>query len=1514
MAQTVSMRLYLSLDGYGDRAIDCNNETRIKELIAALGGTDSDFLYVDRTMSTLFPEELVNSADLRSGDEIHLLPTPALPPQTSTKNLNSAVAGASGTMKMTRRRLQHRHAATLTVLNGRSRGQSVKLRFGQATIGRAPNNDVVVDDRGMSRRHAVVTVDDAAVTIADAGSTNGVVVDGLRLTNPATLHPKQRALVGRTWLEVDHHGRAPGLPDVTNNVIEFNRPPRIVERFEPQEVPLPEPPSKPGKQRFPKIMAIVPLIMGAVFIYAPVLFGGKPNYFYGLFMLMSPMMIAGSYVETKKSGRKDYHLAIEKFNESVKKTIARLERDHVEEVTSRRFESPSIDDVAGFVTDLSPRLWERGPDDIDMLSLRVGRATMPSRTSLVLPKGGEPELRVGIEQLPRRFSEVPDVPVVASFATMGGIGVSGPKESVTALAYSLLGQAAGLHSPAELMIGAMVSEEDVPEWDWLKWLPHCPHDDTPVGGPLAASSAAACSDLLSRLLELTADRRSQQSESLGGSKGLQTPAIIVVITEGVPVEQRFLMQLLESGPSVGIFPLWLAGASRRMPRPLGVSVNIEPDGRIAWVGYTKEDRIVNNVSIETFSKKQILGVARTVAPIVDVSGRFSTSAAVPSRVNLVDLIGGPGILDAPSEIAQRWTGPTESLRAPVGKTANGIFSLDIRSDGPHALVGGTTGAGKSEFLQTWVASMATTYSPEAVSFLLVDYKGGAAFKDCSKLPHTVGMVTDLDSSGVRRALVSMRAELRHREEILNEHNCSDLMQMITLGIEAAPPSLLVIVDEFAALVQEVPEFVEGMVDIAQRGRSLGLHLVLATQRPAGVITGQVRANTNLRVALRMADAGDSVDVIESKIAADIERSTPGRGVARIGPKELLQFQSGYVGGRTSIGDGDQTTVSSFSFYGVQEIEKPPMPSHTQNPSPMKTQSQAQTDVLPANFGNLEETSDLPPSRLEVAEEPDERNDLERLVVTLQAAHGETGKPLPRKPWLEPLNALCDVASLPRPVDDSRILLGMTDEPAQQEQLPMVFEPDEEGSLGIIGASGSGKTVALRTIAASVALTDHDGEETPWVYALDFAGRGLQVIEPLPHVGGVVPDDDPERVVRVLTDLQRLLNERALSFAEVRASSISEYRSARPDEKTNRVILLLDGFPAFYEAFEMVAMGRWITLFQRLLREGRQFGIHVVFTAPRRDSVYTTVSRAVGRWLILRQNSLDDYRNLEVPIDILTEHSPAGRAIVNKNEAQVAVLGGSALGENQSTALFEFAEQLRQQGAVEAPPIRTLPTLVDRDQVKRNTFALRDNDFGQQPLPAGFRVFVIAGPRSSGKTNALFTAGLSSVEPNAAVTLLSPKPMPLDEQALATKAGWRVAVGEDEIGVVFDRLVGWPGASPDIAPTAAELVLIDDLGVLNDLGMSPRIEELAALTAKGTIRLVVAVENMLARNQFNSFIRELTSHRTGVLLKPEPLDDTAVFGLDVPRVKTNLWSPGRGYLVADNGLQVVQVVAATTSTS
>ncbi|MBE3074399.1 MAG: cell division protein FtsK, partial [Actinobacteria bacterium] len=727
------------------------------------------------------------------------------------------------------------------------------------------------------------------------------------------------------------------------------------------------------------------------------------------------------------------------------------------------------------------------------LQLRLGQGTLPSRSSMKMPAVGRSkaeawvELATSIEGL----SVVSDVPVVVDLLTTGAIGVSGLRSMALPVARSLVLQAVSLHSPAELIVAAFASASSAPDWDWLKWVPHTTSPHSPISATHLTSTALACSELLSELEDLVALAGEPDQD-----QARPRPRVLVLVENDAPMERSRLVQLAERGWHQGICVVWLAPAMILLPAACRVFIEVTGNhGDDGHVGYVNEGKLVTPVAVDTISLEQTLAAARCLAPLEDSGTPVDDDSDLPRTVSLLTLTGTE-LARSHRAVIERWgesrsiiTGPFApasphrkpgNLRAIVGQSAQGTFSLDLRSDGPHALVGGTTGAGKSELLQAWILGMAAAHSPQRVTFLLVDYKGGSAFRDCVELPHTVGLVTDLSPHLVRRALASLSAELRYREHLLARHRAKDLAELERRGEVDVPPSLVIVVDEFAALVQEVPGFVEGVVNVAQRGRSLGLHLILATQRPAGVIKDNLRANTNLRLALRVADENDSVDVLGSTVAASFDPAVPGRAVSKSGPRGLTPFQTGYAGGWTcDTPPPPEMRVESLSF-GAGQVWEPPV-----------TEAELAHDK-----------DDLGPT------------DIQRLVATIGLAARAAELPSPRVPWRPELRPVYDLARLLTAGRDDQLVFGVADDPDHQAQPVVSFNPDKEGNLAVFGAGGSGKSVFLRTIALAAGLAPRGGP--CHVYGIDFGNHALSMLESLPHVGSIVPGADHERLTRLLT--------------------------------------------------------------------------------------------------------------------------------------------------------------------------------------------------------------------------------------------------------------------------------------------------------------------------------------------------------------------------------------------------------------
>ena len=382
---------------------------------------------------------------------------------------------------------------------------------------------------------------------------------------------------------------------------------------------------------------------------------------------------------------------------------------------------------------------------------------------------------------------------------------------------------------------------------------------------------------------------------------------------------------------------------------------------------------------------------------------------------------------------------TASPAAPVGVTEQGVFTLDLERDGPHALVGGTTGSGKSELLRSLIAALAANADPRQLTFLLMDFKGGAAFDACARLPHTVGMVTDLDEELVERALRALEAELQYRERLLRSVGADNLRAYHEREHDEPLPRLVVVIDEFAKMARELPELLSALVDVAQRGRTLGVHLILATQRPAGVVNDHIRTNTNLRIALRVQDAADSIDVIGDRAAAELSRHRPGARVRAARPRR----------GRPD----------------------PERAGHLRRPDATTRRRRRRRAVHVRRDAARARPRDR---RAPVAAE--QPSDLARLVDAIVEANAAEGIAPPRRPWPEPLSEQIDLAELlPEAV-------RAADEPRRQAQYPVGWDLDE-GNLLLLGIPGSGTTTALASLALSLA-TSHAPDALE-LYAFDF---------------------------------------------------------------------------------------------------------------------------------------------------------------------------------------------------------------------------------------------------------------------------------------------------------------------------------------------------------------------------------------------------------------------------------------------
>lgn len=806
--------------------------------------------------------------------------------------------------------------------------------------------------------------------------------------------------------------------------------------------------------------------------------------------------------------------------------------------------SPNPVDVRAAALSRSTRLWERRRGDADFLCLRVGTATTGQ---IVLGENAIPDW------VSKRVPElaVRDMPVTVDLRSLGPLGIVGAAARARSSALWLLTQAAGLHAPNDLQFYVLSAAAEAGPWYPMIWMPHL---QASLGSDRALLIGNTGESRRRRLAELTATldrRRIVASESPVEDVAFGEPDIIVLLDgarsiRGLPG----MAEVLKEGPRFGIHAICVDAELTHLPEECRAVLHVEGcTPRSTRLDVAGSEAI--EVRADEVPQEIVEEVARALAPL-----KLAEDAADLGPVRLVELLGV--LTPTADSVVVGWRHPPRSPDAVVGVAPDGELRLDFAADGPHALIAGTTGSGKTELLRTLVTSLALTHSPDQLNFLLIDYKGGSAFGDAAGLPHTLGVVTYLDGHDGLRLLRWLTAEVGRRQAALRRVGAADIVDYHRADGRFAGEMarLVVAVDEYAEFAHEVPEIVQGLIDITRRGRSLGVHVVLATQQPTNAVTAAIKSNMNLRIALRMLNSADSRDVLDSPIAATIAQRTPGRAFIRSGHGLPRQFQTAWVSGRDDS-DLESLVVSAASWFDL---------------GTERGQVRRQVDY----------------------EAPTE---LEHLAVVIREA-AATSELQPRGPvWLPALPALIPLASIlaDGPVPPARITFGVQDVPDEQCQRPAALDLDQETPVAAVGPSQSGRTQWLRTLALSASLTASPADLH--LYVIGSAPLVAATVD-LPHCGTAVRIDDSDRVARLASWLERELRSRQGLLAAGGFFSLPEHNhTVSPSEAVPRILCLIDDWNRLARVTSgPSALSRSFSQLHIVLAEGRAVGIHIAFTA------------------------------------------------------------------------------------------------------------------------------------------------------------------------------------------------------------------------------------------------------------------------------------------------------------------------------
>lgn len=1358
----------------------------------------------------------------------------------------------------------------LLAVAGPHAGTVWPLTAGDHLVGRSDDAAVnLVRDLMVSRRHATISVragagDRPEVSVRDEGSAHGTAVEGEAVDDAGQAADEGAYIrVGNTVLSWRRADRPAG-PAVRNGAggLVFNRPPRLLAPAGASTVRFPGPAPVQSGINFPLVASVAPVVLGVVLAVA------VGQLLFLLFTVLTPVIGVSNYLSQRRSGVKSHRERVRSHQAATARATSELERALADETARRRSSAPDAATLAVVAETPLTSLWERRLADEDFMSLRVGLSDQPA-TVVVEGRDGSPH---GTDQEP---ATVRLVPTVVDVRRDGVLGVAGERRLAESLAVGLLLQSAVLHAPEDLTVTVLTGPNQRHAWAWARWLPHLRDRDGRSVARIGSTDAgiARLATELSALIDDRLGRRATEAEWSPGHLVIVDGAYQLGALPGVT-------KILRSGPGAGVMSICIDDAEQLLPEECRAVAVFEDDTAAGLRLSTGRGLRTAQVLAELVDPRTAESVARRLAPL-RLNRRTVSGAAIPSNVRLLDQLA----LDPPSPqaVLDGWAADGRSTAAVVGVCEGGPMVVDLARDGPHGLVAGTTGSGKSELLQTLIASLAVANRPDRMNFVLVDYKGGSAFKECARLPHTVGMVTDLDVHLTERALASIGAELRRREVVLAGAGAKDLEAYWRSAGPDGPTlgRLVIVIDEFASLVEELPEFVDGLVDLARRGRSLGLHLILATQRPSGVVSAAIKTNTNLRIAMRVTDAADSVDVIDSPLASRIAKSSPGRGYARVGHEELTEFQAARIGGRRRRSGGPRLRVEAVEWPRLGEA------------------------LAPAEQLNPDEDT----------------TDLALLVDAVNEAAGRGRTPTAPSPWLPPLPECLTLepAALQPPASGEApapALFGLQDLPDQQAQRYADFDLVRDGHLLVVGDPGSGRSTLLRSLAAGLAARNSAADVH--IYGLDCGNGALTPLERFPHVGAVVSRREPDRVDRLATKLLALTSERQQMLARRGFATIADQRRlSPPGDRLPYIVVLLDRWEGFSAEFETLDGGRLVNSLMHLMREGLGAGVRLVVTADR-SGITARFSSLFERILMLRLNDRTVYSILGLNPRRLPDHIPPGRGFYARGgvEMQVGLLTEDPAGPAQVAAVERLAAEAarRDTGLAEErrpDPIAVLPLHAPLSALLEQTEDRPAGTAGPVALVGigGDRLspievdlgrhgpgFVISGPPRSGRSNALVAIGRSVIRRGGRVVGVSSRPSPLS-----------LLSGQPGVVAVLHGPALDPAQVTDaVNRTGATglTILVDDAEILAD---TPAGEVLAAFvkSARDFRAAVVVAGTAGELNQFRGFIPEARKSRTGLLLCPSP-GDGELLGARLPRTAIFTGPPGRGVLVSNGESTVVQV--------
>lgn len=1105
-----------------------------------------------------------------------------------------------------------------------------------------------------------------------------------------------------------------GFSDIINSKShleypKFNRNTRIKSIVPDDKIAILDPPAKPTKPKKNIFMSLAPafVMLGLTIVFRGIMGnGGTFIIFTVCSMGMGVITSLYNIANERKEYRSESKNRVTKYKNYIENKKAEIGALRKEELQILKDTYYSMEDEISMVNDFSGDLFNRSPEDADFLDVRVGTGSMISNRQVDYKQMEKFETEDDLANMPSQialeYKFLNKAPVIIKLTACNAVGVVGSNQQTKDLMKNMLLDICIRQYQNDVKVFIVLNDDQASDFEWIRLLPHIQNDDLGVRNIVCDEESK---NLLFEYLYKELSRREEVQYT--------TPKTIVFVYSEVGIKRHPISKYIEKASEYGFTFLFFEQYKELLPLGCQEVVLLNKNDKSGKILNTSDSTKVIDFSYEPIDDKEAMRLVDRLAPVY--CEEVSLEGSLTKSISLYELLNIFNVQDL--NLKARWNSSEvyKSMAAPLGvKSKEQIVYLDLneKHHGPHGLVAGTTGSGKSEILQSYILSMATLFHPYEVSFVIIDFKGGGMVNQFKDLPHLIGAITNIDGREIDRSLLSIKAELRKRQAIFAQSGVNHVDAYIKLykkGEVTTPlPHLILIVDEFAELKMNQPDFMKELISAARIGRSLGVHLILATQKPSGVVDAQIWSNSKFKLCLKVQNKEDSNEVLKTPLAAEIKE--PGRAYLQVGNNEIFDlFQSAYSGAPASV---DETAMKKEYYIAKVALSGKRSPIYVSKKGKSDSQTETQLDAI--------------------------------VKYINQYCMDNCIKHLPGicMPSLEDVIVYQKIQNKAIGVQ-TLIPLGIYDDPDNQRQDEATLDLSN-GNTVIIGSSQFGKTCFLQVVLRGIADLYTPREVS--VYILDFGSMALKVFEGLNHVGGVIVSSDDEKLKNFVRMLNMEIKERKEALSRIGITSFASYKEAGNKDLPN-ILILIDNFLALKELYPEYEED---VLY--LCREGTSVGINLIITAKQTNGLsYKYLSNFSNR-ICLYCNQGEEYRSLFDKCKIQPKNVP-GRGLLEINKiiyeyhTYLAFEGEKEI--DRVAAIKEYIAKINTtyQG-LQARRISEVPQILDTNYISNN---MPMNRLKPYQLPIGIdyetvevtlidllktQLFSIIGREGGGKTNLL----------------------------------------------------------------------------------------------------------------------------------------------------------------------------------